>query len=148
MASVGVSYEYVLNTGINADYSFGKQQDLFISLNNSKEFVLNANRERHIIATTPQLNIIAGTQQFYETYLIQKKNNGKGKGAASGQVKEESRVYDRFGLLSYNLKIPLSYNRASYLVEAAYQISTLGRNASERAGQTNSFFTLGFYYQF
>ncbi len=146
MASVAFNYEHVLNTGIGADYSFGRQQDLFVSLSNSKEFVLNADRERHIFATTPQLTIVAGTQQFYETYLVERKNNGKGKGTPP--PREESRSYDQFGLLSYNLKIPLSYNRASYLIEAAYQISLLGNNASERAGQTNSFFTIGFYYQF
>lgn len=148
MAGVAFNYEHVLNTGISADYSFGKQQDFFISLNNSKEFILNTDSERHILATTPQITIVAGTQRFYKTYLVERKNNGKGKGAPPGQVEEENRVYDRFGFLSYNLKIPLSYNRASYLVEAAYQLSLLGNNASDRAGQTNSFFTLGFYYQF
>lgn len=148
MASVAFNYEHLLNTGISADYSFGKQQDFFVSLSNSKEFILNTNRDRFILATTPQVTVVAGTQRFYETYIVERKNSGKGKGAQSGQVKEENRVYDRFGFLSYNFKLPLSYNRASYLVEAAYQVSLLGNNASERAGQTNSFFTLGFYYQF
>ncbi|MGE9311272.1 hypothetical protein ACLOAU_06490 [Niabella sp. CJ426] len=146
MVSAAFNYEHLLNTGISADYSFGRQQDFFVSLSNSKELVLNTDRDRHIIATTPQLTIVAGTQQFYETYLVERKNNGKGKGAPP--PREESRSYNQFGLLSYNFKLPLSYNRASYLVEAAYQLSLLGNNASERAGQTNSFFTLGFYYQF
>ncbi len=146
MASLAFNYEHVLNTGISADYSFGKQQDFFVSFSNSKEFGLNTDRDRHIFATTPQVTIVAGTQQFYETYLVERKNNGKGKGTPPSR--EESHSYDQFGVLSYNFKLPLSYNRASYLVEAAYQLSLLGNNASERAGQTNSFFTLGFYYQF
>ena len=148
MASAAFNYEHLFNTGISADYSFGKQQDFFVSLSNSKECMLNSNRDRYILATTPQVTVVAGTQRFYETYLVERKNSGKGKGTPPGQVKEESRVYDRFGFLSYNFKLPLSYNRASYLVEAAYQLSLLGNNVSERAGQTNSFFTLGFYYQF
>lgn len=148
MASVAFYYKHVLNTGISADYSFGKQQDFFVSLSNSKEWVLNSDRERHILATTPQVTVVTGTQRFYETYLVERKNSGKGKGAPPAQVKEEERVYNHFGFLSYNFKLPLSYNRASYLVEAAYQVSLLGNNASERAGQANSFFTLGFYYQF
>lgn len=146
MVSAAFNYEHLLNSGISADYSFGRQQDFFVSLSNSKEFLLNNDRDRHILATTPQLTIVAGTQQFYETYLVERKNNGKGKGTPP--PREESRSYDQFGLLSYNFKLPLSYNRASYLLEAAYQLSLLGNNASERAGQANSFFTLGFYYQF
>ncbi|WP_114790272.1 hypothetical protein U0035_13350 [Niabella yanshanensis] len=146
MASIAFNYGHLFNTGISADYSFGRQQDFFVSLANAKEFVLNTDRDRHIFATTPQVTIVAGTQQFYETYLVERKNNGKGKG--NPPPREESRSYDQFGILSYNFKLPLSYNRASYLVEAAYQLSLLGNNAAERTGKTNSFFTLGVYYQF
>ncbi|MCH5716137.1 hypothetical protein [Niabella hibiscisoli] len=146
MASLTFNYEHVLNTSISVDYSFGKQQDFFVSLSNSKEFRLNTDRDRHIFASTPQVTIVAGTQQFYETYLVERKNNGKGKGAPPSR--EESRSYDQFGVLSYNFKLPLSYNRASYLVEAAYQLSLLGNNASERAGRTNSFLLWGFIINF
>jgi hypothetical protein len=46
------------------------------------------------------------------------------------------------------LKLPLAYNRAHYVVEAAYQLSLLSKEAQTGAGQANSFLTLSFYYQF
>ena len=53
-----------------------------------------------------------------------------------------------FNILSYNFKFPIAYNRAHYLVEAAYQLSALSDKAQSGAGKINSFFTLSFYYQF
>jgi hypothetical protein len=53
-----------------------------------------------------------------------------------------------FDLLSYNFELPVSYSRAHYVVEAAYQLSLLSNKAQTGPGNLNSFFTLSFYYQF
>ncbi|MCF3112046.1 hypothetical protein LL912_24880 [Niabella sp. CC-SYL272] len=154
MASASLGYAYFLKTALEGDVAFGEQTDYFTTLSNSKSFDFNLSGGRAILNFTPELALTAGTQQYYETYLIEKTNqgkgNGKGKGNGSnppGQTTETTINYKKYGLLSYNLKLPLSYNRASYLIEAALKLSLLGNNTASK-GSINSFFTLSAYYQF
>nr|WP_262903515.1 hypothetical protein [Niabella beijingensis] len=158
MASASLGYEYFLKTALDADLAFGEQTDYFTTLSNSKSFDFNLSGGRAILNFTPELAVTAGTQQYYETYLVEKEHPGKGNGKANGngngnkplppgQTIETTIDYKKYGLLSYNLKLPVSYNRASYLVEAALKLSLLGNNAVNE-GTVNSFFTLSAYYQF
>ncbi|MCD2425542.1 hypothetical protein LQ567_22350 [Niabella pedocola] len=164
MASASLGYEYFLKTTLEGDLAFGEQTDYFTTLSNSKSFDINLSGGRAILNFTPELALTAGTQQYYETYLVEKTNqgkgngngngNGKGKGNGNGngnnppgQTTETTIDYKKYGLLSYNLKLPVSYNRASYLIEAALKFSLLGSNTADK-GRINSFFTLSAYYQF
>jgi hypothetical protein len=71
-----------------------------------------------------------------------------GGGSNGGSAETTTTVSTSFDLLSYNLKLPVAYNRAHYLIEAAYQLSVLSKRGDIGTGNTNSFFTLSFYYQF
>lgn len=150
-ASLDLAYQHAFKTELGGDLSFGNEGDYFTTLSNSKAFNFTVSNSKAILSFTPELAIIAGTQQFYQEYLVQeqKKNNGKGKGS-SGLLPVELLTtvnYKQFGLLSYNLRLPLAYNRASYLVEAAVKFALLGNNTVNK-GAINTFLTLGFYYQF
>ncbi|WP_018628648.1 hypothetical protein [Niabella aurantiaca] len=158
LASAELGYEYFLKTALGVDLAFGEQPDYFTTLSNSKSFDWNLSGGSAILSFTPELALTAGTQQYYETYLIEKENPGKGRGNGNGkgngntpqppgQVTATTIDYKKYGLLSYNLKLPMSYNRASYLIEAALKLSLLGNNAVNK-GTVNSFFTLSAYYQF
>lgn len=163
LASAELGYDHFLKTALGADIAFGEQLDYFTTLSNSKAFDWNLSGGRAILSFTPELAVTAGTQQYYETYLIEKENPGKGRGNVNGkgnangngngntqppgQMTTTTIDYQKYGLLSYNLKLPVSYNRASYLVEAAFKLSLLGNNAVNK-GTVNSFFTLSAYYQF
>ena len=109
------------------------------------------------ISITPGVEIVAGTQRFYETYVEEKRVRdsilglpippllGGGGGTTTTTT---TKVSTDFNLLSYNFKLPLSYYRSSYLLEISYQLSLLSQNAESGAGTTNSFVNLSFYYQF
>ncbi|MGJ7033767.1 hypothetical protein [Niabella hirudinis] len=162
LGTASLSYDHFLKTTLEADLAFGRQTDYFTTLSNSKSFDVNLSGGRAILNFTPELAITAGTQQYYETYLTEKGNqgNGKGNGNGNGNGKSNGNTpqppgqtvtttidYKKYGLLSYNLKLPASYNRASYLIEAALKLSLLGNNTPNK-GRINSFFTLSAYYQF
>ncbi|WP_256010578.1 MipA/OmpV family protein [Desertivirga xinjiangensis] len=154
-------------TDLNADYAFGQQSDVFLSLDTSREVILgNFFSDKNEFYIEPAIEIVAGSRSFYQTYTIAKgkRDKEKGKGlkspgnsgnsgnsgksgssAAESTITRESRD---FNLLSYNFKLPLSLSRANYITELSYQFSVLGRKAEEELKKQQSYFGLAFYYQF
>jgi hypothetical protein len=146
-----------LSTSVNADYAFGKTQDVFVTLGTSKFINFGSLfSPKDFVSLTPAVNVVGGTQHFYETYVKEKRLRDSLLGVllppilGGGQNGNETTTTTKtsFDLLSYNFKLPLAYNRASYLFEAAYQLSILGKKPETGTERTNSFFTLSFYYQF
>lgn len=143
------SYDHYFTSALNFDYAFGNQNDFFITITNYKSFDFNSSGNKAIVSLTPQADIILGTQRFYSSYLIRQEERGyKGEQVPITPVPASvTTVENKFGIISYNFRLPVSYNRSSYLVELAYQLSLLGKNAASGAGTAHSFFTLSAYYQ-
>lgn len=157
MASASLSYEYWMTTGVNVDYAFGKEQDVFVTLSTEKFINLgHLFSQKDFVSLTPSVEIVGGTQHFYQTYVEEKRLRDSLLGILplpiiGGQDDEPATTTSTstsFDLLSYNLRIPLAYNRSNYLVEAACQLSVPGKHAEAGAGNLNTFFTFSFYYQF
>ena len=154
-ASLNYSWPWFKSV-FNADYAFGKEKDMFLSLNHSKDIELgHPFSENNLLSIEPGFEIVAGTTHFYETYIIEKTNRGKGNGksgSAPGQTKQPGTTTtvqsNKFKMLSYNFKLPLTFSRANYLAEASYQFSILGSGNQVDVAQHQSFFGLSFYYQF
>lgn len=156
--SFSIEYEKGLDSKITADYSFGKTQDLFVTAGTAKQISLGSISQKDLITFTPALEVVAGTQHFYQTYLTEKRLRDSllglvldpvlGNGSGQNQSSSKTTVTTRFNLISYTLKCPLAYNRSHYMVEAQYQLSVLSQQAQSGAGKTNSFFSVSFYYQF
>ena len=154
-ASLNYSWSW-LNTSLTADYAFGKESDFFVSFSNSKEIALATFNDQAYISIEPAIEVVGGTQQFYETYTTKKnlkdkvkdkiKNplNPPGKGSTTTTTVASS----SFDLLSYNLKLPVAYNRTHYMVEASCQLSILGEKVETSSTRPRSFFNLSFYYLF
>jgi hypothetical protein len=154
-ATAALSLEKWLTTSLNVDYAFGQTQDVFTTLGLSKAVDL-VTTNTALLTITPSVNVVGGTQHFYQTYLTEKRLRdsllgnilppllGGGSTSTTSKTTEST----QFNLLSYNARIPISYSRARYLVEAAYQLSLLSNKAQSAGGQANSFVTLSFYYQF
>ena len=156
-ASAALKYEYWMTTGVNADYHFGKQQDVFVTLSTEKQITLGSLFSgKDLITLTPLIEVTGGTQRFYQTYIIQNLLRDSllglplpGIGGLGGTESESTTsTTTQFNLLSYNLRVPLAYNRAHYMIEAAYQLSVLGPKAETGGGKLNSFFNFSVYYQF
>lgn len=151
-----LAYENWLKFALSGDYAFGKSNDAFLTAEISKSFNLFSIGKKDIVTFNPSADIVAGTQHFYQTYLTEKKLRDSVLGIILEPItgdpstgsSEKTVTTTAFNVLSYNFKFPIAYNRASYLIEANYQLSLLSKHAESGAGKTNSFFTLSFYYQF
>jgi hypothetical protein len=157
MASISLSHTSWLTTSLGVDYAFGKTNDFFTTLGVSKQINLFSLGAKDIITLTPLIDVTGGTQRFYKYYITEKSIRDSligilspilGNGGSGSSSTTSSQVYTSFDILSYNLKLPLAYNRASYMIEAACQLSLLGQKAQADPGKLNSFFTASFYYQF
>lgn len=158
MASATLSYQYFLKTSIGADYAFGLQQDIFGTFSTSKDILLaTLAKGKAGISIEPSIEIVAGTQRFYTTYVQEKRERdsllglslppifGGGGSTTTTTTTEETTSFD---LLSYNFRLPVSYYRSKYLLELAYQLSLLSNKAQTNPGKINSFVNISFYYQF
>lgn len=159
-ASASLKYEYWMSTGVNVDYHFGKQQDVFVTLSTEKQINLGSIfAGKDLVTLTPLVEITGGTQRFYQTYIKEKLLRDSllgiiplpgigdiGGGRTGSETTTTSTT--QFNLLSYNLKLPLAYNRSHYMIEVAYQASLLSSKAETGAGKLNSFLNCSFYYQF
>lgn len=155
-ASVGLTHKSWLETSITGDYAFGKTNDVFVTGGLAKDINLFSIGKKDVVSVKPSAQVVAGTQRFYKTYATEQKMRDSLFGIITGPIfgtppadnNSTTVATNSFDLLSYNLEIPLSYNRAHYVLQAAYQLSVLSNKVQSGAGQTNSFFTLSFYYQF
>lgn len=158
-AGASLQYEYWATSAINVDYNFGKEQDVFVTFSTEKLIRLGSFAAgKDLLAVTPSIDITGGTQHFYDTYVTEKRYRDSVLGVplpvipgipAGGSSSSVSTVEStRFDMLSYSLRIPLSYTRAHYMIEAAYQASVLGKAAQVGGGRTNHFFGCSVYYQF
>lgn len=155
--NLSANYSFpIWKSDFSADYAFGRQSDLFLSLNNSREIDLGSFlSSKNAFYIEPAIELVAGTRRFYHAYTIakEKRNKGKGKGAASqgnsgnasGTTSVES---NSFNLLSSNFRLPLTLSRANYLIEVSYQFSILVSKAETELKQQQSLFGISFYYQF
>lgn len=155
MASGSLSYDWQwLNTGINADYAIGDQNALFMTFNASKLLDLGSLGSKDYISFEPSFQVVGGTQQITTTEEVpQSGGNGGGLLRRLPQIGNKDPQYRNvekisFDLLSYNLKLPIAYNRANYAVEATYQGSILSNKVEGASQKPRSFLYLGFYYMF
>ncbi|MGV3507922.1 MAG: hypothetical protein ACO1N7_01435 [Sphingobacteriaceae bacterium] len=164
MISGSLDYDWKwFNTGIYADYAIGDEDAWFLTFKASRLLDLGSLfNEKDYISFEPAFEVVGGNQSIITTEEIPANNgnnssNGKGKGLGkiinlpvgknkSPQYREiESTSFD---LLSYNLKLPLAYNRASYAIEATYQGSVLSNKIEGASQKPRSFLYLGLYYIF
>lgn len=156
--NVSVKYAWPwVTSSFSADYAFGKQNDVFLSVAHSKDIAIGSLfSDKNQLSLEPSVEVVAGTRHFYEIYTIEKskreKSNGKGNGPVSpGNSNSTTTTIvatDSFNVLSYNFKLPLTLSRTNYMAEVSYQLSVLGPKAEAELKRQQSFFGLAFYYQF
>jgi hypothetical protein len=149
-ASANINYKYWLITGLTFDYAFGDQQDSFLTFSTSKEIDLGSFTDKDIISLEPTIEIVGGTQHFYQSYTTTQRIRKRILGGVVRQPATATTTVatTKFNLLSYNFSLPLVYNRSNYMIQAIYKLSILGKKVDAVSTTPKSFFNLGFYYQF
>jgi hypothetical protein len=142
-----------IKTGFNTYYAFGTQRDLFLSLTASKALNLGSiSRDKDFISFEPGLELVGGTLHYLEEYIVRRDRRSPMPIDPLLRPRELNYTMTRnassFDMISYNMNFLLGYNRQNYLLEAGWQVSSLGKNVSETKQKPRSFFNLSFYYQF
>jgi opacity protein-like surface antigen len=155
-ATAAITSAGAISTKVEGNYSFGKTNDFFLTLSASKQISLFSFSQKDLVTFTPQFDVIGGTQRFYNYYINQKtiRDSLTGTlldpitGGNQSGTDTTSQMVTSFDLLSYNLKLPITFSRANYLIELSTQFSLLSDKAQIQPGQLNTFFSASFYYQF
>ncbi len=155
--SLGLKHNSWLETSISGDYAFGQTNDVFVTGGLAKDINLFSIGKKDVVSIKPFVNVVGGTQRFYKTYVTEQKFRDSvlgvlpipifGNPPPPATPSETTVAASSFDLISYNFELPISYSRANYMIEAASQLSVLGKKSQSRPGKVNSFFTLSFYYQ-
>jgi len=149
-----IGIDHLFRTELTADYNFGQSEDIFLSLDNSKNILLGQLGEKNTFYLKPGISIVAGTQRFYNTYIEEQKQwmgldkifPIPGNGNNPSETTERTTVSTDFSLLSYNFNVPLIYYRGKGAAVLSYQLSVLS-NKSTQSSRSNSFFSLGYFFQ-
>ena len=137
---------------MTGDYNFGKTEDIFISLDNSKNILLGQLGEKNTFYVKPTVSIVGGTQRFYTTYIEEQKlRTGIGSiipifGQNPPQPTESTKESTNFSVLSSNFTVPFIYYRGNGALMLSYQLSVLTKKVAQE-NRSNSFFSLGYFYQ-
>ncbi|MBB6240507.1 hypothetical protein HDC90_005185 [Pedobacter sp. AK013] len=70
-ATLGI--DHLFRSELVADYNFGQSEDIFISIDNSKNILLGQLGKKNTFYLKPGISIVAGTQRFYTTYIEDRK---------------------------------------------------------------------------
>lgn len=152
--TLGLKHKSWLEATLSGDYAFGETNDIFATGGIAKDIDLFSIGKKDVVSVKPFVYAVGGTQRFYKNYIMEQKLRDSLLGTITGPIfgggsPDTATVSgSSFDLISYNLDLPVSYNRGQYVIEALYQVSLMSRKAQSRPGKVNSFFTLSFYYQF
>ncbi|SDE78714.1 hypothetical protein SAMN05216464_109190 [Mucilaginibacter pineti] len=146
------SYDWHLfKTSAIVDYLFGKSNDIFLTVTNSKYFESSWSvfDDKDFLSLNPSFNFIMGTQNFVQRYSFDHRF----------QHQEIDNIYvhndpylanynRKFNMLNYSFKIPLAYNRPHYTLEASWRYSIPVNVEGILQNRKESFFNFTFYYVF
>lgn len=154
-ATVEFGLSHLFQTDIGGDYNFGREDDFFVTLTNSKIVSLHSFTARDILYIKPNISVTAGTQRFYTSYIEESRKrpglggilNGKNPTEEEVTYTETTVTSTDFTMLSYNFQLPViwQYGNGSFLL--SYQLSLLSKDVQSEA-RKNSFLNIGYFYQF
>jgi hypothetical protein len=141
----------IMKSTVTLDYLFGRSNDFFITLTQSKyiEPKWRLFNDNDYITLNPSVSMILGTQNFVRTYSLDHATR-----AIADNIYKYG--YDsplnfnngRFNALNYSFKLPVAYNRAHYTFEFAYKYSIPVNVEGALRNRNESFYNLTFYYLF
>lgn len=132
------------------DYLFGRSNDFFVTLSQSKYFEPNWRlfSDNDYLTFTPTVSMILGTQNFVQTYSLDHQERF----LSTSIIKNDYSPYEynngRFNALNYSFKLPIAYNRPHYTFEFAYKYSIPVNVEGALRNRRESFYNLTLYYLF
>lgn len=137
-------------SSVSLDYLFGKSNDFFVTLGQSKYIEPNWRlfADDDYITFNPGVSMIIGTQNFVRNYSL----DNRTRLIADNIFQSANAPYQynngRLNVLNYSFKLPIAYNRPHYTFEAAYRYSIPVNVQGSLMNKRESFLNLTFYYLF
>ncbi|WP_184543858.1 hypothetical protein [Mucilaginibacter sp. FT3.2] len=145
------SYDWhFLKTSVITDYLFGKSNDFFVTVTNSKYIETNWSifDDKDYLSFNPSFNFITGTQNFVQRYSLDHQSQQQIDNIYIPNDPSSARYNRKFKMLNYSFKVPIAYNRAHYTFEASWRYSIPVNVEGALENRKESFFNLTFYYLF
>jgi len=145
------SYDWkFLKTSVIADYLFGKSNDFFVTVTNSKyiETSWSIFDDKDYLSFNPSFNFITGTQNFVQRYSVDHRFKQEIDNIYVYDDPNSARYNRKFKMLNYSFKVPIAYNRPHYTLEASWRYSIPVNVEGVLENHKESFFNLTFFYLF
>jgi hypothetical protein len=145
------SYDWkFLKTSVIADYLFGKSNDFFVTVTNSKyiETSWSIFDDQDYLSFNPSFNFITGTQNFVQRYAVDHRFKQEIDNIYVYEDPNSARYNRKFKMLNYSFKVPIAYNRPHYTLEASWRYSIPVNVEGVLENHKESFFNLTFFYLF
>jgi hypothetical protein len=132
------------------DYLFGRSNDFFVTISQSKYFEPNWRlfSNNDYITLNPSISMILGTQNFVQTYNLDHQTRLISANIFQNTYSPYQFNNGRFNALNYSFKVPIAYNRPHYTFEFAYKYSIPVNVEGTLRNRRESFYNLTFYYLF
>lgn len=114
--NAGLNYDLndIITPSISADYGFNKQgfkNDIFLSAGLTHAFMItNFFNADDLLIISPTATMNAGTQNFYDSYLVNKKTKNKAVNTVQDKLNAVQRKdLEKFSVLDYEFSVPFEY---------------------------------------
>ena len=145
------SYDWhLVKTSVIMDYLFGKSNDFFVTVTNSKyiETSWSVFDDKDYLSFNPSFNFITGTQNFVQRYSLDHRFKDDIDNIYAHNDPNSARYNRKFKMLNYSFKLPIAYNRPHYTFEASWRYSIPVNVEGALENRKESFFNFTFYYLF
>ncbi|SDP98905.1 hypothetical protein SAMN05428975_4837 [Mucilaginibacter sp. OK268] len=142
---------HILKTTVVLDYLFGKSNDFFTTISNSKYFESSWSifDDKDYLSFNPSFNMILGTQNFVQRYEVDHNYQHVLPPDVLEHLNLSAARRNRiFNMLNYSFKVPVAYNRPHYTLEASWRYSMPVNVEGTLENRRESFFNFTFYYLF
>jgi hypothetical protein len=159
---------YYLYSSLAASSIFGGANDYFITFSNSRYFEranILSKKDKDYISIEPRVSVIAGTQNFANTYITSQNNDTQyyapvtsmyptqpgqpsmpGSGTSSTQPAETDQGSSGFNILNYELRVPVTYTYGSASLETTWSyVKPVNLLAGDNS-QAQSIFSVSLFY--
>ena len=139
-------------SGVILDYLFGKESDIFVTLNTSKyiESKFSIFDDKDYLSFSPGVSAILGTQNFVQRYAEDHRYRTDAANLFASDPDNQLMAHSNslFKMLNYSFKLPIAYNRPHYTLEFTYKYSIPINVEGILLNHHESFYNLTFYYVF
>jgi hypothetical protein len=122
-----LGYQWWAYSALSVNYNFSSvSSDFFMILSTAKSFYIDDIFKKDIdyIRIKPAISLVAGTQEFYEEYVVSS-GHGKGGGKGKGNIQSSTVVVPTttFSIMNLRLKLPIRYTYKKFNLQAAYSVT-------------------------